>query len=98
MATAGHVVGSNGEYKIVTPDGETYQLDNKIIVESDAYDFALFSFKSDRDYTVATLGNYNLAINERQVVNAIAFSPDNNTLQVEQEILLLLPSALMVNL
>ncbi|MEM7595178.1 MAG: tetratricopeptide repeat-containing serine protease family protein, partial [Cyanobacteria bacterium P01_A01_bin.83] len=73
VATAGHVVDKDGEYKIVTPDGETYQLDNQTIIESDAYDFALFSFTSDRDYTVATLGNYNLAVNERQVVFVSGF-------------------------
>ena len=80
VATAGHVLEDKKEYQIVTNDGVTHSLNNQTIIESDAYDFALFSFTSDKDYTVATIGNYNLATNERQVVFVSGF-PKNQSPQ-----------------
>ena len=73
VATAGHVVDPDGEYQIVTPDGETHSLDNQTINKSDAYDLAIFSFTSDKDYDVATLGNYTVAANDDQVVFVSGF-------------------------
>ena len=64
VATAGPVVEPDGEYQIVTPDGETHELDNQTINKSSAYDLAIFSFTSDKDYTVATIGNYTVAANK----------------------------------
>ena len=58
VATAKHVVKDRKNYQIVTPDGRKYKLNNQTIEESDAYDLAIFSFKSGKDYTVATIGNY----------------------------------------
>ena len=73
VATAGHVVEPDGEYQIVTPDGETYELDNQTINKSDAYDLAILSFTSDKEYPVATLGNYTVAANDDQVVFVSGF-------------------------
>ena len=73
VATAGHVVNPDGEYQIVTPDGETYDLDNQTINKSEAYDLAILSFTSDKDYDVATLGNYTVAANRDQVVFVSGF-------------------------
>ena len=73
VATAGHVVDPNGEYRIVTPDGETHSLDNATINKSSAYDLAIFSFISEKDYTVATIGNYSIGANEDRVVFVSGF-------------------------
>ena len=78
VATAGHVVDENGSYQIVTPDGATHELDNQTIEESDAYDFAIFSFTSDKDYTVATIGNYTVGANDNQVVFVSGFPKDRS--------------------
>ena len=78
VATAGHVVDENGSYQIVTPDGATHELDNQTIEEIDAYDFAVFSFSSDKDYTVATVGNYSVGANDYQVVFVSGFPKDKS--------------------
>ena len=78
VATAGHVVDENGSYQIVTPDGATHELDNQTIEESDAYDFAIFSFTSDKDYTVATIGNYTVGANKGQIVFVSGFPKDKS--------------------
>ena len=74
VATAGHVVDKAEEYKIITPDGKTYQLDKQNIVRSDAYDLAIFSFESERNYTVATIGNYAIAKGRDQAVFVSGFA------------------------
>ena len=74
VATAGHVVDKDEKYQIVTPDGKTYRLDNQNIIKSDAYDLAIFSFESDRDYTVATIGNYIVGERRNQVVFVSGFA------------------------
>ena len=73
VATAGHVLDQSGEYTIVTLDGEQYKLDNQTIIKSDGYDFAVFSFESDKDYTVATIGNYTVAANSDQTAFVSGF-------------------------
>ena len=78
VATAGHVVDENGSYQIVTPDGATHELDNQTIEESDAYDLAIFSFTSDKDYTVATVGNYTVGANKWQIVFVSGFPKDKS--------------------
>ena len=80
VATAKHVVEDRKKYQIVTPDGTTYELDNQTIKQSDAYDFAIFSFSSAQDYTVATLGNYLVGATEEQVVFVSGF-PKNKSNQ-----------------
>lgn len=74
VATASHVMDKDEKYRIVTPDGKTYRLDKGNIVKSDAYDLAIFSFESDRDYTVATIGNYIVADGRNQVVFVSGFA------------------------
>ena len=82
VATAGHVVDENGEYQIVTSDGETHELDNQTIEESNAYDLAIFSFTSDKDYTVATIGNYTLGVNDNLVLFVSGFPKDRSSQRV----------------
>ena len=65
--------GTTNSYQIVTPDGESHQLDLNTVKKSDAYDFAIFSFTSDNDYTVATIGNYTVAANDDRVVFVSGF-------------------------
>ena len=78
VATAGHVLEPNGKYQIVTPDGETYELDNQTIEESDAYDLAIFRFTSEKDYTVATVGNYTVGEDSQQIVFVSGFPKDRS--------------------
>ena len=72
VATAGHVVNPDGEYRIITPDGD-YELNNQTISKSSAYDLAIFSFTSEKDYTVATIGNYIVGAIRPQVVFVSGF-------------------------
>ena len=78
VAAARHVVQDKKQFQVITPDGATYELDNNTIAESDAYDFAIFSFTSDKDYTVATVGNYTVGANDEQVVFVSGF-PGNSS-------------------
>ena len=48
-----------GEHQIVTPDGESYNIDSKTIpIPAAEIDLAIAQFKSDKTYSVATLANY----------------------------------------
>ena len=75
VATVAHNFpeGTTDSYQIVTSDGESHTLDLNTVKKSDAYDFALFSFTSDNDYTVATIGNYTVAANHNQTVFVSGF-------------------------
>ena len=75
VATVAHNFpeGTTNTYQIVTSDGESHQLDLNTVKKSDAYDFALFSFTSENDYTVATIGNYTVAANDEQTVFVSGF-------------------------
>jgi len=57
VATAGHILDKDEQYEIITPDGETYSLNNQDIVRSNAYDLTIFSFESNQNYTVATINH-----------------------------------------
>lgn len=84
VVTAGHVVDPNNEYQIVTSDGATYALNNRTIKESSAYDLAIFSFTSEKDYTVATIGNYNVGANRNQVAFVSGFPNLKDTLAMRK--------------
>lgn len=58
VLTADHVVKNLDSYKIVTPDGQRYPLDNKMVKALEGADLALVQFTSQNAYPVATLGNY----------------------------------------
>ena len=75
VATVAHNFpeGAINSYQVVTNDGESHQLDLNTVKKSDAYDFAVFSFTSDKEYTVATIGNYTVAANRSQVVFTSGF-------------------------
>ncbi len=54
VLTSKHVVEYlDYEYTVLTPDTETYLLDNSTIKQIDGIDLAVISFESDRDYKVA---------------------------------------------
>jgi tetratricopeptide (TPR) repeat protein/S1-C subfamily serine protease len=57
VLTAAHVVKNPDSYKIVTPDGQSYPLDNQTMI-LEGVDLALVQFTSQKAYSVATLGNY----------------------------------------
>lgn len=84
VVTAGHVMDKDKTYQLVTPDGKTYQLDNQNTVRSDAYDLAIFSFESERDYTVATVGNYAVAVGRNQAVFVSGFVNSTENANIQQ--------------
>ena len=70
VATAKHVLctnldtskcEANGQHQIVTPDGVTHKLDYQTVKESGKWlDVAVFRFESTNNYSVATLGKYDV--------------------------------------
>jgi tetratricopeptide (TPR) repeat protein len=68
VLTANHVVAQPDSYEIVTPDGQKYPIDAQNIKSFDGVDLALVSFKSSQTYQVATLGDYELGLEDRPLV------------------------------
>jgi tetratricopeptide (TPR) repeat protein/S1-C subfamily serine protease len=60
VLTAAHVVENPDEYELVAPDGQKYKLDNSQTKILEGVDMAVVRFTSERPYTVATLGKYQL--------------------------------------
>ncbi len=58
VLTAKHVVNFEDKYQIVTPDEERYALDYSTVKKLPDVDLAVLQFKSDRNYKVATLADY----------------------------------------
>jgi tetratricopeptide (TPR) repeat protein len=58
VLTARHVVATEDEYWIITPDGREYPLDYQTVRLFPDVDLAVLEFRSDRAYSVATLANY----------------------------------------
>ena len=56
VLTAKHVVETPDEYEVVTPDGQSYSLQESKIKRLSDLDLALVEFKSDRDYETAPIG------------------------------------------
>ena len=56
VLTAKHVVETEDEYEVVTPDGQSYPLQNPKIKRFSDLDLALVSFESDRRYQTAPVG------------------------------------------
>jgi hypothetical protein len=60
VLTATHVIQNPDTYSLVAPDGQQYQLDSKQTKILEEVDLAVVKFTSDKTYSVATLGRYNL--------------------------------------
>jgi tetratricopeptide (TPR) repeat protein len=58
VLTARHVVATEDEYWIVTPDGREHLLDYGTVRLFPGVDLAVLEFRSDRPYAVATLAAY----------------------------------------
>ncbi|UBF28391.1 serine protease [Kovacikia minuta CCNUW1] len=58
VLTARHVVATEDEYTIVTPDGANYPVDYRTVRKLPGVDLALVSFTSDRSYAIASLADY----------------------------------------
>jgi tetratricopeptide (TPR) repeat protein len=58
VLTAKHVVETEDEYAIGTPDGRRYPLNYRTVRKLPGVDLALLQFTSDQNYRVATLANY----------------------------------------
>jgi S1-C subfamily serine protease len=50
------------QYRLTTPDGENYAIQPSAIVCQDGVDLAVVQFTSPKEYTVATVAKYNIAI------------------------------------
>lgn len=57
VLTAKHVVATQDEYEIVTPDRQRYPLDYSLVKKLPNIDLAVISFNSDREYKLANLAN-----------------------------------------
>lgn len=62
VLTAKHVIEQNNDYTIVTEDSKEYVLDYKTVEKLPDVDLAIATFKSDRNYNVAKIGNSNNAL------------------------------------
>jgi tetratricopeptide (TPR) repeat protein len=60
VLTAAHVVKNPDDYTLVAPDGTTYSLDSNQMTVLEEVDLAVVQFTSQKTYSVATLGRYNL--------------------------------------
>lgn len=57
VLTAAHVVATEDEYDIVTPDDQRYAIDYATVRRFPKVDLAILEFKSNRTYQVATIGD-----------------------------------------
>ena len=57
VLTAEHVVATEDEYEVVTPDGSRYRLDYGTVKKLPNVDLAVVSFRSNNSYPQAKLGN-----------------------------------------
>lgn len=57
VLTAEHVIETEDEYEIVTPDGARYRLDYNTVKKLPNVDLAIVSFTSDKSYSQAKMGN-----------------------------------------
>jgi tetratricopeptide (TPR) repeat protein/V8-like Glu-specific endopeptidase len=78
VLTADHVVSKSGQYQIITPDGESYQLDFKTKKSKSGTDLAVVQFNSSKTYSVAKIGNSDKAT-EGTVVYAAGFPTNTST-------------------
>lgn len=60
IVTAKHVVGKQTDYSVVTPDGESYPVNEQAIEKFAGVDLAILQFRSEKNYSVAILGDYHL--------------------------------------
>lgn len=57
VLTAAHVVATNDEYDVVTPDNQRYPLVYEQVKKLPGVDLAIVQFSSEKPYQVANLGN-----------------------------------------
>ncbi|MGD1704203.1 tetratricopeptide repeat-containing S1 family peptidase [Dapis sp. BLCC M229] len=67
VLTAKHVVETQDEYAILTKDGERYEIDYQRIIKLPGVDLAVLEFRSNQNYQVATLAEYDYQSEFRHV-------------------------------
>lgn len=67
VLTAKHIVATEDEYTIITPDRQQYLVNYKKVIKLPEVDLAIVEFKSDRHYQLATFANYDYDGDFRQV-------------------------------
>jgi tetratricopeptide (TPR) repeat protein len=60
VLTSFHVINRPSNYIIITPDRQTYRINNSSILSGEKLDLAVVKFASDRLYQTATIGNSDL--------------------------------------
>ena len=65
VLTAEHVVGKEGKYQVVTPDGARVPVNYGTVKRFEGVDLAVLQFQSNETYSVDRLGNYNIKEDER---------------------------------
>jgi tetratricopeptide (TPR) repeat protein len=78
VLTARHVVATEDEYTVVAPDGARYDIDYRTVRKLPDVDLAVLQFTSDRQYKIATLGNYDYSNEFWNVFVSGWFSAGNN--------------------
>ncbi|RCJ32589.1 hypothetical protein A6769_27320 [Nostoc punctiforme NIES-2108] len=68
VLTAEHVVKHQGNYEILTPDGQCYPVKSETVKKLEGLDLGVLQFTSKQSYQLATLANYDLANNETRWV------------------------------
>lgn len=80
VLTASHVVNKQDNYTVVAPDGQEYRIGSERISLLKGVDLAVLSFESERNYQIATLGNYNLGVSESTIAFLSGFpAPKENS-------------------
>ena len=70
VLTNNHVMQDEGKYTLITPNGKTYNFNSSDIRKLPDLDLAVVQFRSDDNYTVATLGDSNKLIESTAIYNA----------------------------
>lgn len=57
VLTCAHIIATEDEYEVTTPDGQSYPIENATIRRLDTSDLAILQFRSPKQYKVIALGN-----------------------------------------
>lgn len=83
VLTAKHVVEQNQEYKIVTPDRESYAVTPSQITQLNSADLAVLTFQSEAEYNLARFGDYQFVANEEVWVFTYGWAKNGEQAQAQ---------------
>jgi tetratricopeptide (TPR) repeat protein len=88
VLTAKHVVNDLNNISIIVTGGKRYSVAKNAVTKYDNYDLALIEFTSAQNYTVATLANYYIGLNDKPIVFLSGFPKDENTTSLTRKLTL----------